>query len=221
VKAGSTVYIAGAGPVGRCCAASARLLGASCIILGDQNQRRLELIKSAGFEVVDLTEDVPLPDQIEGILGAREVDCGVDCVGFEAHGYGRDAAKESPEAVWNALVTVVRSGGGIGIPGVYTDNDPGGARPDAKKGVLHIEFGKAWIKSQHAMWGQCPVMRYNRYLMQAILWGRMDYLSKAVNVEMIPLDRAPEAYREHDEGAPKKFVIDPHNSTGLLPKATA
>jgi threonine dehydrogenase-like Zn-dependent dehydrogenase len=37
VGAGSTVYIAGAGPVGRCAAASAYLLGASCIIVGDEN----------------------------------------------------------------------------------------------------------------------------------------------------------------------------------------
>ncbi len=112
----------------------------------------------------------------------------------------------------NALISVVRSGGGIGIPGVYTDNDPGAPTPETKKGRLSIDFGKAWIKSQHAMWGQCPVMKYNRELMQAILWGRMDYLSKVMNVELIPLDRAPEAYHTFDEGAPTKFVIDPHGS---------
>ena len=206
------MYIAGAGPVGRCAAASARLVGASCIIVGDQNRQRLELVKGAGFEVVDLSKDVPLADQIEAILGVREVDCGVDCVGFEAHGYGPDAAKDKPEAVHNALISVVRSGGGIGIPGVYTDNDPGTPTPETKKGRLGIDFGKAWIKSQHAMWGQCPVMKYNRELMQAILWGRMDYLGKVMNVELISLDRAPEAYHIFDEGAPKKFVIDPHGS---------
>ena len=212
VGPGSTVYIAGAGPVGRCAAASARLVGASCIIVGDQNRQRLELVKGAGFEVVDLSKDVPLADQIEAILGVREVDCGVDCVGFEAHGYGPDAAKDKPEAVHNALISVVRSGGGIGIPGVYTDNDPGAPTPETKKGRLGIDFGKAWIKSQHAMWGQCPVMKYNRELMQAILWGRMDYLGKVMNVELISLDQVPEAYHIFDEGAPKKFVIDPHGS---------
>ena len=212
VGPGSTVYIAGAGPVGRCAAASARLVGASCIIVGDQNRQRLELVKGAGFEVVDLSKDVPLADQIEAILGVREVDCGVDCVGFEAHGYGPDAAKDKPEAVHNALISVVRSGGGIGIPGVYTDNDPGAPTPETKKGRLGIDFGKAWIKSQHAMWGQCPVMKYNRELMQAILWGRMDCLGKIMNVELISLDQRTEAYHIFDEGAPKKFVIDPHGS---------
>ena len=212
VGPGSSVYIAGAGPVGRCAAASARLLGASCIIVGDSNKQRLDLVKKAGYEVVDISKKVPLPDQIEAIFGQREVDCGVDCVGFEAHGYGPDAAKDKPDAVHNALVSVVRSGGGIGIPGVYTDDDPGAPTTETKKGRLGINFGKAWIKSQHAMWGQCPVMKYNRELMQAILWGRMDYLGKVMNVELIPLDRAPEAYHIFDEGAAKKFVIDPHGS---------
>ena len=216
VGPGSTVYIAGAGPVGRCAAASARLVGASCIIVGDMNRQRLELVKSAGFEVADLSKDVPLADQIEAILGRREVDCGVDCVGFESHGYGRNSTHDQPDAVLNALISVVRSGGGIGVPGVYTDNDPGAPTPEAKKGRLGIEFGKAWIKSQRVMWGQCPVMKYNRELMQAILWGRMDYLGKVMNVEVISLDKAPEAYHAFDDGAPKKFVIDPHGSTGKV-----
>jgi glutathione-independent formaldehyde dehydrogenase len=215
---GATVYIAGAGPVGRCAAASARLFGASCIILGDQNHERLELVKKAGYEVVDLRKDVPIADQIQAILGAREVDCGVDCVGFEAHGLGQEANKDDPQAVHNTLFSVVRSGGGIGIPGVYTDNDPMAAIPEAKKGRLKIEFGKAWVKSQHAMWGQCPVMKYNRQLMEAILWGRMDYLPETVNPELISLDQAPEAYKVFDAGAPKKFIIDPH---GMVKKAKA
>ena len=52
VTTGSTVYIAGAGPVGRCAAAGARLLGASCIIVGDVNQERLALVQKAGYEIV-------------------------------------------------------------------------------------------------------------------------------------------------------------------------
>lgn len=54
VGVGATVYIAGAGPVGRCAAASARLLGAACVIVGDVNQERLALVKQAGFETKKL-----------------------------------------------------------------------------------------------------------------------------------------------------------------------
>jgi len=90
VGTGSTVYIAGAGPVGRCAAASAHLLGASCIIVGDESKERLNLVKEAGYEVVDIASATPVPDQLEKILGTGErwVDAGVDCVGLECHGYG-------------------------------------------------------------------------------------------------------------------------------------
>ncbi len=60
-------------------------------------------------------------------------------------------------------------------------------------------------------------MKYNRNLMMAILWGRMDYLGEVMNVELVSLDEAPEAYRMFDHGSPKKFVIDPH---GMLKKGS-
>jgi glutathione-independent formaldehyde dehydrogenase len=55
-------------------------------------------------------------------------------------------------------------------------------------------------------------MKYNRQLMMAILWDRMPYLGDVVNTEIIPLEKAPEAYQTFSEGSPKKFVIDPHGS---------
>src|SRR3546814_16034395 len=42
VGPGSTVYVAGAGPVGMAAAASARLLGAAVVLVGDLNALRLE-----------------------------------------------------------------------------------------------------------------------------------------------------------------------------------
>ena len=52
-------------------------------------------------------------------------------------------------------------------------------------------------------------MRYNRQLMTAILYDKVQ-IAKAVNVEVISLDDAPQGYRDFDEGAAKKFVLDPH-----------
>src|SRR5690349_3709014 len=111
VGTGSTVYIAGAGPVGRCAAASAHLLGASCIIVGDHNKARRDLVKNAGYEVVDPSSATPIPDQIEKILGngSRWVDAAVDCVGLECHGYGPDGSgKNEEEAVLNTLMEVIK-----------------------------------------------------------------------------------------------------------------
>ena len=214
-RTGSTVYIAGAGPVGRCAAASARLLGASCIIVGDRNKARLDLVRKAGYQVVDTSTETPVADQIEAILGDREVDCGVDAVGLEAHGDGDADGQVQSESVINTLFDVVRAGGAMGIPGIYTDLDPGAPKTDmAKKGELPLAFSKAWIKSPRLTGGQAPVMKYSRDLMMAILWDRMPYLGEVVNTEIIKLEDAPHAYKSFSDGAATKFVIDPHGSIG-------
>lgn len=48
VGPGSTVYVAGAGPVGLACAASCFLLGAAVVIVGDLNKERLQQVKCCG-----------------------------------------------------------------------------------------------------------------------------------------------------------------------------
>ncbi len=211
VGPGSTVYIAGAGPVGLAAAASARLLGAACVIVGDMIDERLAQARSFGCETVDLKQDAELPVLIEQIVGVPEVDCFVDCVGFEAHACGHHHHNEQPATVLNSAMEVTRAGGEIGIPGLYVTEDPGAAEAAAKKGALSMRFGLGWAKSHSFHTGQCPVMKYHRQLMQAILFERID-IAKAVNVQLISLDQAPKGYADFDGGAAKKFVIDPHAS---------
>ena len=55
------------------------------------------------------------------------------------------------------------------------------------------------------------MLRYNRQLMMAILHERT-FPAKAVNVEVISLDRAPQGYQDFDKGAARKYVLDPHGS---------
>ncbi len=57
VRVGSVVDVAGAGPVGLAAAASAQILGAAVVMVGDMNQERLAHVKSVGFEPVDLTKE--------------------------------------------------------------------------------------------------------------------------------------------------------------------
>src|SRR5258705_2285674 len=64
VGPGSIVYVAGAGPVGLACAASCHLLGAAVVIVGDMIPERLAQAKSFGCEVVDVSKDASLADQI-------------------------------------------------------------------------------------------------------------------------------------------------------------
>src|SRR5690606_11583953 len=120
VGPGSTVYIAGAGPVGLAAAASARLLGAAVVIVGDLIPERLAHARSVGFETVDVSQDATLGEQIAQILGTPEVDCAVDAVGFEARGHGQSGSQiEAPATVLNSLMDITRAAGKIGIPGLY------------------------------------------------------------------------------------------------------
>jgi glutathione-independent formaldehyde dehydrogenase len=208
VTTGSTVYIAGAGPVGLACAAAAQLLGAAVVIVGDLNADRLAQARSFGCETVDLTQQADLPDMIAQIVGEPQVDAAVDCVGFEARGHGA-GAQEQPATVLNDIMTITRAAGRLGIPGLYVTGDPGGIDENAKMGQLGVRIGLGWAKSHSFTTGQCPVMRYHRQLMMAILNDKVQ-IAKAVNATIIPLENAPQGYKDFDKGAAKKFVLDPH-----------
>jgi glutathione-independent formaldehyde dehydrogenase len=212
VTTGSTVYVAGAGPVGLAAAHSAQLLGAAVVIVGDRNQQRLEQARSFGCETVDISVDATLEDQIAEILGTNEVDCAVDAVGFEASGHGAGAG-EQPATVLNDVMSITRAGGRLGIPGLYVTGDPGAVDAEAKEGTLKVRLGLGWAKSHAFTTGQCPVLKYNRGLMMSILHGKAQ-IAKAVNATVIPLDDAPRGYQEFDKGAARKYVIDPH---GMIP----
>jgi glutathione-independent formaldehyde dehydrogenase len=208
VGPGSTVYIAGAGPVGLAAAASAQLLGAAVVIVGDLIPERLAQARAFGCETVDVGKGDPR-DQILEILGVPEVDCAVDAVGFEARGHGEDASHEAPATVLNSLMEITRAAGKLGIPGLYVTGDPGGVDDAAKVGSLSIRIGLGWAKSHAFTTGQCPVMRYHRPLMHAILNDKIQ-IAKAVNATVISLDDAPRGYKDFDAGAARKYVIDPH-----------
>src|SRR5436190_17124695 len=109
VGPGSTVYVAGGGPVGLACAASAQFRGAAAVVVGDRIPERLAQARSFGCETVDISKG-DIPDQLEQILGEPEVDAAVDCVGFEARGHGADAEHEAPATVLNSVMTVARAG---------------------------------------------------------------------------------------------------------------
>ena len=216
VGVGSTVYVAGAGPVGLAAAASAQILGAAVVMIGDVNQERLNQAKQAGFEPIDLRKSDTLADLIADVVGVPEVDASIDAVGFEARGHGAQHTTEAPATVLNALMTITRAGGAIGIPGLYVTEDPGAQDEAAQQGNLRMRFGLGWAKSHRFYTGQTPVLRYNRQLMQAILHDRLP-IAKIVNATVVSLDEAPTGYRDFDKGVARKFVLDPH---GVLAKAS-
>lgn len=212
VGVGSVVYVAGAGPVGLAAAASARILGAAVVMIGDFNKERLDHARKVGFEPIDLSVSDRLGDMIAEVTGSNEVDSAIDAVGFEARGH---SGGEQPAIVLNQMMEITRPAGAIGIPGLYVTEDPGAVDKAAKHGSLSLRFGLGWAKAQSFHTGQTPVLKYNRQLMQAILHGRLN-IAEIVNAQVISLEDAPMGYESFDHGAAKKFVLDPH---GLVSKA--
>ena len=156
-------------------------------------------------------------DQIAEILGVPEVDASVDAVGFEARAHKPDA-EEAPATVLNSLMTITRAGGALGIPGLYVTEDPGGVDNDAKTGTLKVRLGLGWARSHRFTTGQCPVMKYHRQLMEAILHDKV-HIAKAVNATVISLDEAPRGYAEFDKGASRKYVLNPNGALDRLQAA--
>jgi glutathione-independent formaldehyde dehydrogenase len=117
-------------------------------------------------------------------------------------------------------MALTRAGGAIGIPGLYVTDDPGAKDDNAKQGVLGLRIGLGWAKSHTFGTGQCPVLRYNRQLMMAILHDKIA-IAKAVNVTVLPLEEAPQGYKDFDKGAAKKFVLDPHGIVRSRSRRTA
>lgn len=209
VGVGSIVYVAGAGPVGLAAAASAQILGAAVVMVGDLIPDRLKHAESVGFIPIDLTQSENLGELIEQVVGKPEVDSAIDAVGFEARAQGT-SGEEAPATVLNSLMLVVRAAGSIGIPGLYVTEDPGAKDEAGKIGNLKMRIGLGWAKSHRFYTGQTPVLKYNRQLMQAILYDRLP-IAKIVNATVIPLSDAANGYADFDSGAAKKFVLDPHD----------
>ena len=212
VGVGSTVYVAGAGPVGLAAAASARILGAAVVMIGDTNEKRLAHAKKVGFEPIDLNKSDELGELVEAIVGEPIVDSFIDAVGFEAKGHD---GKEQAAVVLNQAMEVTRAAGSIGIPGLYVTEDPGSHDKQAAKGALSLRFGLGWAKSHSFHTGQTP--RFDTTASSCRRSGmtvcpspisstRKSFRSKMRRRVMLISIRA----------AAVKFVLDPH---GMIPKA--
>ena len=108
---------------------------------------------------------------------------------------------------------VTAAGGALGIPGLYVTGDPGAVDEAAKVGSLSISLGTGWAKSLSFTTGQCPVMKYNRQLMMAILHDKV-HIAKAVNAKAI-------TPRRRARGATPSSTPAPRRSTSSTPTATS
>jgi len=103
-------------------------------------------------------------------------------------------------------------------PGLYVTGDPGGVDEAAQTGSLSLSLGTGWARSLYFMTGQCPVMKYNHGLRQAILHDRVQ-IAKAVNATVVPLDGTPQGYADFDSGVRRRVRHRPARHDRLTPGA--
>ncbi|KAF8438089.1 hypothetical protein L210DRAFT_3545420 [Boletus edulis BED1] len=193
-RPGESVAVFGAGPVGLMAAYSAILRGASEVYVVDRVPERLQKAKEVGCVPINFSKGDPV-EMIKALRGGREVDRGVDAVGYQAT--TGDGKTEKPNVVLEALINVVRPTGGLGIPGLYVPSDPGAPDSAAAKGYISFPFGKLFEKGLRIGTGQCNVKAYNRYLRDLIISGKAK--PSFVVSHNISLDDATTAYDKFDK----------------------
>jgi glutathione-independent formaldehyde dehydrogenase len=192
VRAGESVVIYGAGPVGLMAALSANLRSAAQVMVVDSNPDRLAPAEKIGALPVDDTV-ATAEEQVDEITKGAGADRGCECVGYQAHD---PQGGEHPNMTLNSLVHSVKATGGIGVVGVFVPQDP--SSPDSlyQDGEVAFDFGLHWFKGQTMGSGQCDVKAYNRQLCALIEQGKAEP-SWIVSHEL-PLTEAPEGYRHFD-----------------------
>lgn len=81
IRAGDTVGVMGAGPVGMLCAAVARMSGASRIFIADKVPHRLELAKTMGADVAIHTVSESVQEVVLEATRGRGVDVAIEAAG--------------------------------------------------------------------------------------------------------------------------------------------
>jgi len=210
VKAGDTVAVYGAGPVGLLAAYSALLKGASEVYVVDRVQERLQKAKEIGAIPIDFNKGDPAEQIMEmrrsnmanqGKLRPGEekmagVMCGIDAVGYEAINLD-DPSDENPTAVIDQLLKVVNVTGHIGIIGVFLPQDPGGVDEPAQSGTYMVSLGQIFEKGISIRCGQTPVKMYNQALRDLIVAGRAK--PSFIVSHHLPIFDAPGAYEKFDK----------------------
>ena len=193
LQPGQSVVIYGAGPVGLMAALAATVKGASLVMVVDTHRDRLALAEEIGAVAIDDTEGGGV-ERVMELTGGRGADCGCECVGYQCCNRHQ---QEVPNITLNNLVHAVKFTGHIGTVGVFVPMDPNAQDRLQRRGQIAFDFGMFWFKGQTMGTGQCPVKAYNRFLSRLIERDKVKP-SWIVSHEL-PLEEAPEAYKNFDE----------------------
>jgi threonine dehydrogenase-like Zn-dependent dehydrogenase len=187
VRAGSTVAIFGAGPVGLMAAACCRMLGAEQVFMVDHHAYRLAFA-AATYDVTPINfDEVDDPAaRIVELTANRGVDASIDAVGFEAKGSTTETVlttiklEGSSGAALRQAIAATRRGGVLSVPGVYA-------------GFIHaFLFGDIFEKGLTVKGGQTHAQRFMPELLERIAAGTLK--PQAIVTHRLTLDEATRGY---------------------------
>ena len=180
MRPGDTVAIVGAGPVGLCAAMAASAIGAVKVIVIDKVEARLKEAANHGALTVNGSE-VDATDAVMDLTDWRGADVVIDAVGHES-------------ALISAI-SLVRAGGILSIPGVYTED------------AITLPFGELYLKGVTVQMGVSHITEFMDEVITLSSAGRLR--PSAMISHRMGLSEAVEAYRLFEAREATKIVLDP------------
>lgn len=180
VQPGDTVAVVGAGPVGLCAAMAAGVLGAGRVVVLDKVAARLKEAEAIGAVGVN-PDEVDAVEAVQELTEGRGADVVVDAVGH-------------PSALLSAC-SLVRSGGAISIPGVYTEDS------------VELPFGHLYLKGVTIAQGVANITNHMDETLALIAAGKLE--PSRIISHRLPMSDAAEAYRMFHRRTATKIVLDP------------
>jgi len=207
-RAGDTVAVFGAGPVGLMCVYAALLRGASRVYAVDHVRERLDKAASLGAVPIDFTSsrEGTASEQILRREPTGGVERTIDCIGQECVNH---LLKPQQNYVIEEAIKVTKFNGGIGLIGVYASlpSSAGAPLADTMDRQLSVSLPDMWLKNLTMGTGSVAPALYDVLprTWDLVRSGRakLDWVVSS----QIGIEDAPEAYRRFDRKEEIKVVI--------------
>jgi threonine dehydrogenase-like Zn-dependent dehydrogenase len=187
-KAGDSVAIFGAGPVGLLAAYSAIIRGAARVYSVDRIQERLDLASSIGAIPINFHDSDPVAQILA--LEPNGVRRSVEAVGFEAETASGDV---DAGITLRHMVNVTARGGGIGVVGLFNNT------------LSDFNYGEVYEKSIAVNGGVVLPLQVADELVPLIASGQAH--PSFIVSSVIGIEEAPEYYASFSRREETKVVI--------------
>lgn len=202
-KAGDTVAIFGAGPVGLMAVHAATIRGASRIYSVDYVTDRLETARSLGAVPINFQDSDPAQQILA--LEPEGVARSIDAVGYEQVNCNLTV---QADVIINNMLAVTSPGGGMGTVGVYSPRAQNSSTaPRASTVQETVGFSLAEFFFGEFTWGAGPSnpIELAPFLIQLVSSGRAT--PGSIVSDVIGIEEAPEAYRRFESHEIRKAVV--------------